>query len=172
MAVTTVIKLTHPAASEVKVWPSYQPREQAVELSNLFATLASGKPAGSMDVSFAGTAGTKATATLLCGETITGDLTVTINGVEIEAAAGATPAAAATALLAAIKAETDPLVADLVVATKPTTTTVALEAKQRGLAGNAFTIAVTGTGLTVQDSATRFVGGAGDDVAAVTYSYT
>lgn len=171
MAYTTVFKVTHDKP-DTNVYDLSRPglKERywfARQARRLFDYFSTGLEHGSIVVTIAGTSAAYASGTVTISSG-TGSITATINGVAIAVTWGTSDTATATALAAAINASTNALVKGLVTATSAAGV-VTVKAFQPGKLGNAITLAASGTGATA--SGARLTGGAGDDVAPVTFTY-
>lgn len=98
----------------------------------------------------------RAKGTVTIGGSATGTLTATINGVATNVTYATSATNSAALLAAAINASTNPLVAGHVKATSAAGV-VTIEAVTPGIAGNAITLAGSGTGVTA--SGARLTGG-------------
>lgn len=183
-AKTTVVRISHMAIGgdilEGLSKASALPREVALTLARFFDRIACGINDASIEIVLNGTTGVRASATATIVSAGATD-SVTINGVEFAGVAsgatgnqwvvgsgGTADADSATALAAAINASTTAKVAKYVTASAAANV-VTIRAKQPGLLGNCVTLTDTGTTITVTGSG-FLAGGAGDDVAPVTYS--
>lgn len=122
-----------------------------------FAHLAKGMAAGffgrGTSVAYAGAAQAAGTLTL---STASGTVGGTINGVAVTVTASGGDTATAAAIAAAINASTNPLVSQHATATS-SGAVVTVTALHAGSAGNAVTLAASGTGVTA--SGVRLTGG-------------
>jgi hypothetical protein len=188
MANTTTIRITHPEnlaqmddLSRVGSAKGFMQR-----LQNYLDKIQAGAVAGNVnvDVHLAGTAGVKASATATCAAVQAND-TVTIGGLALTALAdNGTPTAVqfkigsgggatqngqcATNLAAAINANTT---LNKFVSASASAAIVTITALNQGVVGNKVTfVSSNGTRLEVTGSG-YLASGAGDDVAAVTYTF-
>ena len=154
MAKTSII-LTHGRASDYSGTATMPARNVARRLETLLAGCAGGAYDGATGFDVAQTQAT-GTLTISSGSGTVGG---TINGVSVTVAYTTTDAAAATALAAAINASSNALVNKHVTASA-SAGVVTLTAVLPGNAGNAVTLAASGTGVTA--SGARLTGGAAD----------
>lgn len=125
-----------------------------------YATDAANWVAASGTVTLSGSTGTAATGTITFSSA-SGTTTQTINGVTGFSQTTGTDTERATALAAAITASTDPLIAGVLTAASELGV-VTISAVTKGTVGNAYTLAVTGTGCA--RSAATLAGGANNSV--------
>lgn len=157
----TIISISHPSPFNLKLDGASRRRNEAIQLVVGFLRgLVSGTQKGTAVTI---NAGTSTSALAAASGTVTyvtpsGTQTVTINGVAITAASGASAALTAAAVAAAINASTNALVQYLVAAV-PTAGVVTIVALQPGITGNTITLAASGTGATA--SGARLTGGVG-----------
>lgn len=157
----TIISISHPSPFNLKLEGTARRRNEAIGLVvNFLRGLVSGTQKGTAVTINAGTATTSLVA---ASGTVTyvgpsGTQTVTINGVNITAASGASAALTAIAVAQAINASTNALVQYFVTAV-PVAGVVTITALQPGITGNAITLAASGTGATA--SGARLTGGVG-----------
>lgn len=133
---------------------------------DLLAAIAGGCTPASIIVQAAGTAAAQASGTLTISSG-SGTVGGSINGVAITVTWGTSDTATAAALAAAINASTNALVKGIVTA-KAASGVVTITSVDATKTANAITLAASGTGVTA--SGARLTGGAGSDVAGVSYS--
>lgn len=165
---STVITLTHtkPAASLLP-WATLPDgvHRTAIGLSEALEGIAGGLVEAQVDVALGASSAAAAwgTVTISSGS---GAIVATINGVAISVTWATSDANTATLLAAAINASTHQLVSGIVTASA-SGGVVTITALAKCKAGNAVTLAVSGTGATA--SGARLQGGAGSDIAPTTY---
>lgn len=171
MAQTTVIRITH--TKSAANWPISQQAdsedEECIRLAELFEKFAAGMESGLIEVAAGGTQAAAATGTWTAA-TASGTVGVAINGatgITVTASGGDT--ATATALAAAINASNTALVKNYIRASS-SGAVVTITAFQKGLLGNAITLATSGAGTGQSVSGARLTGGAGDDVTPTAYN--
>lgn len=170
MPQTTVLKITH--AKPASTYELDRPTTRDVywaarQFGKPLDYLSKGLEHGSVVATIGGTEAAFASGTLTLSSA-SGTVGGVINGVTVTVAASGGDAATATAIAAAINASTNALVKGMVTASAASAV-VTVRAFQPGKLGNATTLAASGTGVTA--SGARLTGGAGDDVAPVTYVY-
>lgn len=162
---TAVITLTYvdtqvPAQAKL----TSHKRRTLEELAMHFEALAGGTRQGSVSILTNGGTGVAASGTITMA-TSSGTVGAVINGVTVSVTWATSDTASSAALAAAINASVNPLVQPFVSATSALGVTT-ITAKTKGTAGNAITLAATGTNVTA--SGARLTGGT--DGTAVTVS--
>lgn len=171
-SLTTTIEVTH-AVSVDGLWPcgakkadAADPKKMCAQVSALFDAIAAGCTPASFTIQEGGTAEAQATGTLTISGG-SGAVGGTINGVAITHAWTTSDANSAALVAADINASANALIAGIVTASAASNV-VTVRSVDATKTANAITLAASGTGVTA--SGARLTGGAGHDVAGVTYS--
>lgn len=146
------------------------PREESRAISEYFVAASAGDRNCSYDVQVNGGASVAASGTIAFSGVSTANDTILINGTTLTAVASgatnnqwnvkSTAALQAVEVIRAINASTTSLVSGLVVASLTSTSTVTISAVQKGIPGNAITIAKgTDAGTVMTVSGARLTGG-------------
>jgi phage tail sheath gpL-like len=169
---TTTIEVTTavPAASMLPCGSPFPPASEGRKamslLSGALDAISGGELPASVTVQVGGTAAAQASGTLTLSSA-SGAVGGVINGVTITATAAGGDTATAALIAAAINASANALVAGIVTATA-SGAVVTIRSVDATKAANAITLVASGTGVTA--SGARLTGGAGHDVAGVTYN--
>jgi phage tail sheath gpL-like len=174
---TTIIRINHvkPVSAMQISKPSDNPRAECVALAALLERIAAGMETADVVVQAGGTLAAYATGTATLSSCVATDV-LTINGVPFAVVAsgatgnqvnkGADDTATAANFAAKINASATAKIKNYVTASSAAAV-VTVTAYVPGLLGNLITLAQTGNHITV--SAAALAGGAGGDVASVTY---